>query len=226
MRTSRVNPDPEYKFNQEIWLISIINTTSGIGHSALVVEGLEKDPLSIYPKTFIGQYDISTIDLGLGEGTCGDSIFVNNKGCIATIKCFENEKNTRNYEEEKYPVKSFQVSAKNAKDMILSIKQEAELVDKASKNRSIRIWNDEHPLEEPKPFHLDAKGLPIESPKFQKFGKDHPMVKLLGDPEAGNNCTGWCLEKLSVAGITHDVLLPKPKTVSGYRYTSESCLIL
>jgi hypothetical protein len=46
--------------------------------------------------------------------------------------------------------------------------------------------------------------------RYQKLGKYHPLTRLLGDPLNGDNCTGWCLEKLAIAGIGSGDGKPKP----------------
>lgn len=308
MPKSRINSDQEY--DQKTWIISILNTTDIlIGHSALVVEGLETDPTSIYPRAFLGQYDISTVDDGKDEGTCAGSSFLNNTGFITKIKCFENQtyqlclllddtepekgkfyirkkenfrgifleyrvlspmgltengqiteedfkherqqlqdfkhiiqdpfsidklkpflskllvapskkahthlENKRNYEEEKFPAKSYPVSNLKAKEMIRSIYADELRCVKGNENLEIQKRNQLRIPEEKEALHLDEKGTVIELPRFQKFGKDHPLVKAFGNPEAGNNCTGWCLGKLLIAGVDPGHTKPKPKVAAG-----------
>lgn len=214
-RHSRITPNFEY--DEKIWVVSIINTKpkdiTG-GHSALIVEGLENNSLSIYDRTtFIGQYEISA---AAEEESC-----VNTMGIITKIKCYENEENTRNYEELKFPGRSYYVSRDDAKKMIQSIKEDAKRVEKGMQNRSIELKNEEIKSPEHKlPLHLDGEGKPVTCMPYQKLDESHPWVKLFGDTEAGRNCTGWCISKMEVAGIDPDGLLPKPKDYSG------QCLIL
>ena len=122
---SRINGD--YEINEQQWVISILNTTGSLvsGHSAIVVEGLEADSKSIYMKPFIGQYDIAAAS---EEGG------MNAKGYITKIKIFENEQNKRNYAEEKYPARSYYATPAAAKQMILSIKEDAGRTAQAMEN--------------------------------------------------------------------------------------------
>ena len=100
-RYSRISPSFDY--DEQTWVVSIINTETWDitgGHSAIVVEGLEDNSLSIYEKkVFIGQYDIGA---SAEVQSC-----INTEGIIHNIRCYENEKNTRNYEELKFPARSY-----------------------------------------------------------------------------------------------------------------------
>jgi len=94
MPKSKVNPHCKEEFNEEKWLISIINTGSKSGgHAALVVEGMETDlSKPLFPSVFIGQYDIAAN----AEEKQDSSI--NTKGYVTKIKVYENEACTRDYE--------------------------------------------------------------------------------------------------------------------------------
>ena len=199
MPQSKINS--KFEFNKNKWVVSVLNTQPSLfsgGHAAIVVEGEEMDG-----KPFIGQYDI---------GAYGDDRLqansINIKDDITNIKCFENADNRKafpkterdkkdSYEEKKYPAMSYNVSPDAAKKMIASIKEDKERTEKARQNG------------------FDEKGEPIRFLKFQRLGKHHPLVKIFGDPNEGNNCAGWCLEKLAVAGIGDETGKPKPKVVSG-----------
>ena len=127
MPKSKVNPHCKEEFNEEKWLISIINTGSKSGgHAALVVEGMETDlSKPLFPSVFIGQYDIAAN----AEEKQDSSI--NTKGYITKIKVYENEECTRDYEKLNYPAKSYIVSREQAKRMIIAIKQDRDRTEAA-----------------------------------------------------------------------------------------------
>jgi hypothetical protein len=178
MPQSRINET--YEYNENIWIISVVNTTGSIvaGHTAIVVEGLEKMD-GIYEKPFIGQYDIAA---NAEEESC-----INVKGYITKIKCFENEENKRDYAKEKYPALSYYVEPIKAKEMIRSVKEDALKTKQAM-----------------------TIGSYVDLLRYQKLGKNHLLTQLLGDPLNGDNCTGWCLEKLAIAGVGNGNGKPKP----------------
>lgn len=190
---SKINKEFDYNHNK--WVVSIINTASGQGHSAIVVEGqIKGDDSKFHPtyKNFIGQYDISANAQDDGDG-CG----INTNGYITKIKCFENERCKRDFEKANYPSKSYWVRPDDAQKMIQSIKADAIKIERA--------W---------------ATNDMSQMLKYQKLGKHHILVQLFGDPEKGDNCTGWCLEKLAIAGIGDGKGKPKPT-----KQTESNCVL-
>ena len=81
-------------------------------------------------------------------------------------------------------------------------------------------WKTGREREAKEPPHVDSNNQPIRPLKYQKLGKSHFLVGFFGDSEDGDNCTGWCLEKLAVAGIGDGTGKPKPAKQAG------QCLIL
>lgn len=201
MPKSVINNDFEITENK--WVVSILNTTRSLteGHSAIVVEGIENDSTHIYKKSFIGQYDI-TSSSDESQSGC-----VNPTGYITKVKIFENEENKRNYKEEKFPAKSYYVLPILAKKMIVAIKEDEKRTKQAMEN-----WSRESTR---KPLILDESQNPITPLKYQKLGKNHLLVGFFGSTAAGDNCTGWCLEKLAIAGIGDGTGKPKPAIQSG-----------
>ena len=207
MRKSKINP--EFEYNQTKWVVSVLNTTGSLidGHAAIVVEGMEEDRFSLNKKLFIGQYDISA-----NSETGG----LNPQGYITKIKCYENEENKRDYEKERYPSQSYYVTRLAAWKMIASIQADRARTAQAMENWARDSRNSkkgEH--EQKESLIVDLDGKPIEPLLYQKLGKHHPFVKLLFDPEKGDNCAGWCLEKLAIAGIGDGTGIPKPKVIAG-----------
>ncbi len=201
--------DPKFEYNETKWVVSVLNTTRSLieGHIAIVVEGIEEDHFSLNKKIFIGQYDISAA----AEGGS-----INPQGYISKIKCFENGENKRDYEKERYPGQSYYVTRLAAWKMIAAIKADYARTEQAMENYARKKRNlrkEEYEVKESLIVDLDGK--PIEPLPYQKLGKHHPFVKLLFNPEQGDNCAGWCLEKLAIAGIGDGTGIPKPKVVSG-----------
>ncbi len=208
MRQSKINP--KFEYNEAKWVVSVLNTTGSLidGHAAIVVEGIENDHFSLNKKVFIGQYDISA---NSEEGG-----LINPQGYITKIKCYENEENKRDYESKRYPSQSYYITRLAAWKMVASIKADRARTEQAMENwarNSRNLKKGEH--EQKESFILDLDGKPIEPISYQKLGKHHPFVKLLLDPEQGDNCAGWCLEKLAIAGIGDGTGIPKPKVISG-----------
>lgn len=185
----------KFDYDSDKWVVSIINTAPGKGHSVIVVEGqIKVVDEKFFPtyKEFIGQYDISANAQDVGYG-CG----INTSGYITKIRCYENEQCTRDYEKAKYPSKSFWVTPSDAQAMIDSIKNDADYIQNA--------WD---------------TGNVDQLLKYQNLGKHHPLVELFGEPDKGDNCTGWCLEKLAIAGIGDGKGKPKPT-----KQTESNCMI-
>lgn len=70
--------DGEKRFNEDTWVVSIVNTTKKLflgGHAAIVVEGIDENH-----EMFLGQYEIFS---GAEEEQSG----VNEKGVIVNIEC-------------------------------------------------------------------------------------------------------------------------------------------
>jgi len=205
MPKSKVNAHCEEDYNEQYWLISIINTgdKSG-GHAALVVEGMESNPPNFFLKNFIGQYDIAA------NAEEQQSNSLNTKGYITKIKCFEDEQNKRDYEQAHYPARTYKVPRDKARAMIAAIKRDAEYTRLAMENMDKEKHGDVN-------YHRDATTGEIIRPfSFQYLGSTHPLVKFFGNADDGNNCAGWCLAKLTEeAGIEDADFLPKPKKVAG-----------
>ena len=199
MPNSRITPNYQYDENQ--WVISVLNTAGkDSGHSAIVVEGLERAGGSPHSLPFIGQYEI-TAAAEEGSGS------INVVGIITRIKCFENEQNTRDYERERYPARSYYATPAAAKAMIAAIKKDQLLTEQAMKNSTRRVSGEA--------LISGDDGQPIEALRYQKLGMDHPLVRLLGNPANGDNCAGWCLKKLAIAGIGDGHGKPKPYWQAG-----------
>lgn len=208
MRKSKINS--KFEYNEIKWVVSVLNTTGSLigGHAAIVVEGVEEDSFSLNKKLFIGQYDISA------NSEEGD--LINPQGYITKIKCFENEENKRDYEKEQCPSQSYYVTRLAAWRMIAFIKADRARTAQAMENWARKGRNLKKGEHEPKEsLIVDLNGNPIEPLKYQKLGKHHPLVKLFYDADKGDNCAGWCLEKLAIAGIGDGTDIPKPKIIAG-----------
>lgn len=215
MPKSQINSD--FEFNEKKWVISILNTTPRDiiqGHSAIVIEGLVKDPLSISGlKPILIQYDLTS-------AAEENQNSINTKGYITKIRRYgtteeDKEKGTenkRNYEELKFPAKSYRVETDAAKRMIDSIESDRHRTEQAMENWS-RASSGQEPIR-------GEDGEPVRPLRYQKLGKHHPIVELFGVNSHGDNCAGWCIEKLSVAGIGDGTDKPKPAVAAG------QCLIL
>lgn len=193
----------------EKWAVVTVVNTQGLifGHTAIVVEFLEKDENLLFVKPFIGHYDIVADESAFRElHENNDSSLIrklNKKGYITEIRCSENEHNQRPYKEKNWPHYSWRVPVSNAKKMIMSIKRDAINTKKAYENY-LQISRYE------KPIHLKEDGSPYELFLFQRLGNTHPLVKFLGDTNAGNNCAGYCNDKLSEhLGILIEISKPK-----------------
>jgi len=199
MPKSRITPSKEY--GKDLWVVSVLNTVQGAaglidGHSAIVVEGVEPDGTP-----FIGQYDIAA-----AQDPTRETKEINTKGYISKIKCYENRENKRNYEKEKFPAESVYVEPAKAKAMITAIKVDAERATPGYENATSIRASGGSP-------RLDRQGQPYEAILYQRLGKEHWLVKSLGNPAAGDNCAGWCVEKLKIAEVDVSTPFPKPKVL-------------
>lgn len=164
------------QFNEEVWVVSVLNTGDKLGgHAMIVVEGMQKNS-GFHSQLFVGQYDI------LAVPTENQDAVINKKGCITDVRCFEADQCQRSYEE--YASKSYFIDPNEAKKMIISIKKDKEICDKAKRGEG-------------------------EYPLYQYVGTIHP----LSDTGMGHNCASWCVEKLKEGGINLDVSFAKPKSL-------------
>lgn len=201
-----------FEYDAKKWVISILNTTPRDviqGHSALVIEGFEKDPVQLHKlKPILIQYDLTSA----AEENSGS---INTKGYITKIRRYgttdedkeSGKENKRDYAALNYPARSYRVDAEAAKAMIRSIERDRIRTDQAMENWS-RGARGETLL-------LDEAGQPIEPLRYQKLGKHHPIVALFGSSVHGDNCAGWCIHQLSVAGIGDGTDKPKPAIAAG-----------
>lgn len=182
--------DEAMSYNEEIWVVSVINTGEKLfGHAAITVEGIKIGPA--YPdslKIFINHYDIRAQEYEQNNFRIFDKIS-NKKGYIHEITCDEEDKNKRHYKQKKYPGHSWMVSAIEAQKMIDAIHEDQKHTKKAVENQ-LRILDNKDPL------YFDENGKPIGFLQYQRLGNDHPFVLLFGNTTAGQNCADWCDRKL------------------------------
>lgn len=199
MKTSKINS--QFQFGEEIWCVSVINTGVKLGgHSVLVVEGLKRG-VKNFPELFVGQYDIRARTFSPPK-----SVLENAKGLLTEVRCFEENEYKRNYSE--YKGKSYLVTPNNVNQMIASIKADKEKVDKFMQELNKIEVEDAHNQDEKLTalFSKEENYL-----KYQQLGKHSVFT----DPQEGDNCAGWCNEKLAVAGVGDGKEKPKPKISSG-----------
>ncbi len=184
--------DKNYEISKGLWVVSIVNTKGNnlvAGHAVIVLEGLDSAQ-----KHFINQYDMTS---NSPENMPGQSSF-NEKGYITKIRCYEYEENRQDYSNP-FPHRSYYISPERAEKMIDAIKREAELTKVAMSNLSKPESQKER----------DENGKIIELLRYQKLGRN-PLVLMFGNTEHGNNCAGWCQEKMDIA--TERGYKPKPPT--------------
>lgn len=200
LQTAKSKVNAEFEFDQNNWVISVFNSVQGttnklFGHAVILVEGLEPNKnSSLYPKLFIGQYDIQAEVERTEESF--ESIS-NRKGIISEIRIYQGDKylNNKKYNDKFYKEcqsRSFVVSKYNVLNMIESIEQDKETTDLAEKGEG---------------EHL----------KYQQYGSKGGILQaLFSEKDQGVNCAEWCIEKLMIAkvpSIENDT--PKPYFVSG-----------
>lgn len=144
-------------------------------------------------RRFINQYDMTS---NSPENMPNQSSF-NEKGYITKIRCYEYEANRQDYSEP-FPHRSYYILPEGAKNMIDAIKREAELTKIAVSNLSKPESQKQR----------DVHGNIIELLRYQKLGSSHPLVAMFGNTEHGQNCAGWCQEKMGVAA--ESAHKPKP----------------
>jgi len=144
------------------------------------------------------QYDIQA-EAEANQGS------LNTKGYITSIRRFKDSENKRDYQKANYPHVSYKVDAKAADDVIKSIEKDRDRTLKAMENWKRKAIGED--------LLMDGNGQPIVPLRYQKLGKKHPIVKLFGGSDCGDNCAGWCIDKLEIAGIIRD--WPKPRSLAG-----------
>ena len=215
--------DPAYSYSNNLWIVSFLNFlgtgdtcaddvedqhnnsykqgTSGplnlffSGQAAIVVEGFKI--VDDKPQKFIGEYYIKAMQWGKPKLSG-----INKIGYITKIRCFENDQNILHYCSKKFLHRSHNVLVTNAKKMIEAIKKDAVQTEKAWENK-------ERPQRLP-PLNVDANGKAITFLPYQFIGMNHPLVKLFGRSADGDNCAGWCLQKMKIAGIGDGTGKPTP----------------
>lgn len=170
-----------YKFSQNRWVISIVNSKGNTllsGHAVMVIEGIDEKL-----KLFRWEYDITAN----APENMPDQNSLNQKGFITKIRGPNEGKAVRDYTNN--PKVSYYFGPDDVKIIVEEIKKDAIQTEKAMAN-----LNKEDAQKE-----RDENGKIYELLRYQKLGKDHILVKLFGDDEHGNNCAGWCYEKLGVS---------------------------
>lgn len=184
--TSRINS--KHEFNENFWLISVVNTGNRFkGHSVLVVEGITKisdDNASFFnQQLFVGRYDI-TAELYEQQDSS-----INLKGYINEVRIKEGSTYeavlTRDYG---------QFSSKTHPPVeYIKVQKMLESIHADKKKVALSLQQGSGFLE------------------FQQVGKN----SLLADEGRGDNCAGWILEKLAIVGIGDGTAKPVPAKVSG-----------
>jgi hypothetical protein len=141
---SKVNANPEFKFTEDKWVISIINTADKVqsairgGHAKIVIEGIERG------KTIAYQYDIRATKFG-------DNLsIINKKGQIIDIRYDKELEPWKDY--RKYSSRSWLVDSAKANIMRKAIEDEHILVNKAKRGEAeyppYQLLGENHPLSE------------------------------------------------------------------------------
>jgi hypothetical protein len=216
-----------YRYNEQMWVVSILNTGARLGgHSVLVVEGIRGNDV------FLGSYDILARALPDQNGAGLFSSFenINRKGYISQVRVFENTKpvvvahtekttegvvlvtagvppifasltthetpvqNMGRFDYSQYPAQSYYIPAAKAEEMIVAIKLDKSVCEKADAGQGPGNGPDK-----------------TEYPPYQMLGKD----SMFTNPENGDNCAGWCLKKLAIAGIGDGTGKPMPAKATG-----------
>lgn len=177
-----------YEFNKKKWVISILNTGSPFtGHAVLLLEGLKLDGT-----LFVVRYDIQA------ELWRESQSSVNKKGYISEIRCIENPRHVGEY--KKYTHNSFYIS---------NVRKAGETQSEVEKLIA-GIEEDRCRVEAYKKYVADGKKptATVEPVLYQFLGKQGCCV----DPDDGDNCAGWCLDKLEAAGVkgVDDIYGKKP----------------
>jgi len=120
--SSKVASDTQIGFNENRWVVSVLNSGSKkSGHSIIVIEGLKPKPGNeLFNKLYIGQFELLAV--------VDDSI--NPKGYVSEIRCFEtNEYNSNHDRYKKMQSRSWIVLATDALTIIQSIKQDIQKLE-------------------------------------------------------------------------------------------------
>jgi len=186
----------EFEYDEQTWIVTVLNTGSKFGgHSIIVVEGLKTNSIHNRVENFIGQYDIKFTKYAIQ-----DSSF-NTKGYVSSVDIFENTKSERHYGD--HTAKSYCVDAGKAQEMILSIKKDQDKIHQLN----AMITNGSVAQDAIDSVFIKQYGF-LE---YQLIGKS----SVLADEGAGDNCAGWTLAKLAVAGIGDGNGKPIPQKAAG-----------
>lgn len=143
-------------------------------------------------------------NLFIGQYDIQDEILDENKinptGVIVEIRCFEEKTYSRDY--ASMSSYSYPVTPTQARLMIESIKWDQDRTEQAQNGEIVN-------------------GRKVEFIKFQWTGEHH----FFGKKSQGINCTQWCLNKLTIAGIAKENNISKPKIASGI-FTGEDRVFL
>lgn len=129
---SRLNP--EIKFNPKYWVISVVNTrhdTVGklFGHSAIIVEGIEKGAVYFHNTLFLGFYDLRANLYDNSQSV----LDINPKGYISDIRVDERNGYIEDIDYRSFQSFSIAVEVIRAKEMIASIKEDQRITEDAKK---------------------------------------------------------------------------------------------
>lgn len=189
MKSSCANVD--YIFNKEKWVVSIINTRRlntaeqiAGGHAVMLIEGYNSSG-----DEFIRLYDIRAKPW---KNQNDDSILEGNnkKGYISEIRHFDTLPPNIN----DYQANSFYITPEQASQIIKLVKADKKQVN--AYNSYLALSKDEK----------DKQHNPPEPLLYQLFGKDSPFT----NENNGDNCAGWCLNKLKTVGVDVNGVKPKP----------------
>ncbi len=186
MPNSQINSD--FTFTKEVFVVSLVNIGDPIlGHATLVVEGVRTKDVGSFSED---ELFIGQYDIVVEyEDSVLQNINPNRSGIIKEIRIFESNSYGKDYTQ--YRSESYLVDVDNVDRMLESIMEDHEIVEQSK------------------------QGI-CEPLLYQRLGKDHPWINLFSLNENGDNCMGWCLEKLAIAEVLESQnKLSKPRAIGG-----------
>ena len=176
-----------FDFNVDIWVVSALNTGTGTA-SDIGLAGhamLLLEGVKRIEPGMLTELFIGQYDI-MAVPYEDQASSINTQGVISKIRAFEGNAYSREY--ASYKGKSYYISPAKAHEMIDAIHADKEKVESWQKGR----------------------GEPL---LYQKLGKHHPLIKVFGESQSADNCAGWCLAKLAVAGIGDGTSKPVPAKI-------------
>jgi hypothetical protein len=173
--------DKELKFDEDTWVVSLINTKKGVssiwgGHAKIVVEGLKKNS-TLYPELFVGEYHIMEAELVPQQTWIPQAL--RNTQCKYLVLALEKKEYGRTAEDcaEIQSRSCGGMGAKEVMKMIKNIKEEKKSID-----------------------HGEI------SPDFQYAG-----ISCVYGLNGAHNCTTWAEAKLDIIGIGKHFMMDSTK---------------